>query len=136
MDKPKFWYPKTQAEVIAKYQALEILDENLEPLTSSPFLPIRKEDQPRPCSDCGRDILWVSRWHGRPATPLNASFKPGDRMGWLETAPGHFLPANHHKCPGKSDDELRKEHEKKRHALGLDLIRRPKKPKPIQGNLF
>lgn len=77
------------------------------------------------CDKCGRSITKITRWHDsyKPAE-LNDEILPGDQIGWLEVAPGEFIPANHHQCPGKLDEaEWRKKRDKQRYRWGLDMKR-------------
>jgi hypothetical protein len=111
------WFAKTYSEVCSLYDARGL---SLGPAGIQGEPPQHRfQASPRPCPDCGRDIVWKNRWNGIPAK-LNAKPTPDDEQTWIETAPGFFEPANHHRCiipkPDKARPPPRKTTEKRRKA--------------------
>lgn len=99
-------YPKTQRQVSEIYQGLGFtLGKAGIEADPSERTPSRRIDhEPKPCTTCGRLILYATRWNGNLAK-LNAQPLRGENPGQIEISPGVFIPAFHHQCPGKPPTE-------------------------------
>ena len=91
-------FPKTHREVVAFYAEIQAM------ATPTPVIVSGAED-PQTCRDCTRKIVWATDWKGANR-PILAYPRPSDKLGWIETALGHFEPAYVHRCSKDETDEL------------------------------